>query len=104
MLLDTAESFYMTALINALKEEDDNDEIQRLLLKYINNYEDDGKASLQFNLIESYIQTNNFQEAFNLCKELKETGYYYCSDLKKYKKYFDKLPDYNTYMKTCKEK
>jgi tetratricopeptide (TPR) repeat protein len=102
--LDSTESFYLFALIKELKENDDNDEIQRLLFTRINNYEGDDKAELQYELVTSLIETDNYKEAFVVCKELKETGFYKCNDLRKYKKVFGKLPEYQEYMKNCKDK
>ena len=102
--LDSAESFYILTLTDFLAKQHSYEEAQELLIRKMNNFSDDEKAELQQQLANSYIDTKNYKESFNIARELVETGYLTCTDLRKMRRAYKGLPEYETYIKTCKDK
>jgi pentatricopeptide repeat protein len=78
--------------------------IGELIRAHIGYFTGEDKGELQAELAEAYINTGQYEEAWQVCKELKENGFYNCTDLRKSRKVFGKLPEYQEYMKTCKDK
>ncbi len=102
--LEPTDIFYLKNLADFLIKIGYDGEAQQVLIDKLNEYKSEEKIAVKFLLVNSYIESENFIEAFMLLKEIKEAGYYTCADLRSMKKAFNKLSEYKEYMKNCKDK
>lgn len=102
-LLDSTEAFYLSALGSMMEEEGLYDEIVELLAPRLQNFSDDEKPEMMQLLINAYFALDKMNDAFLLCKELVSMGYMTCNDLRKFRKSFKDLPEYEKFIKFCKD-
>ena len=98
------ELYYFQTLLSTLQEQGKDKEIQSLIESKMKNYDPDEQAELKSKLAASFLRTKKTKEAFSLYKDLVNAGQTKCNELKALKKEFEKLPEYNQFMKTCKDK
>lgn len=101
--LDKEEVFYITSLGDFMEKEGMMEELQEILEERITLFTGEDKGQLQELLANSYLATNDYEKALNICKELLKVGYLKCSDMRKLKKAFKGFTDYEKIMKECKE-
>ncbi len=102
--LDPDEIFFMETLIDHLQEAGKEDLVQSFLPSRINNYHEEERMDLRIMLAASYLKSRKLRQAFLVYKGMIEAGEFSCADLKKLDTEFGKLPEYNQYMKTCKDR
>ena len=98
------ELYYFQSLLDNLEAAGKDKEVQSLLVTRMKNYDEDEQPDLKIRLAASYLKTRMLKESFIVYKGLVEEGNFSCKDLDHLKKEFEKLPEYKTYMKNCKEK
>jgi len=102
--LDPEEPDYIFTFIEFLwKESYGEMEIRELILGKMDNYSDEDKNSLQEQLLDSYLRAGELEKAFNVAVQMHKSGFYTCALMKKLRKFFKKSPEYETYMKDCKD-
>jgi tetratricopeptide (TPR) repeat protein len=101
--LDPTEPFYLYQMINILLEHREYEEIIDLIDLHIHHFEGEDKDGLLEEMMFAYLDTKQYPEALKISIELKGSGYYDCDQLKKLKKAFKKLPEYESYIKNCRD-
>ena len=95
--------YYMQGLINFLEVHGRYGEIEKLVKEKISNYSKEDQPELRNTLALSLLAQNKLREAFKEYKALHESQDISCDELKKLNKYLNKLPEYNQYVKNCKD-
>lgn len=95
--------YYMHGLINFLEVHGRYEEIEKLVKEKISNYSKEDQPELRNTLALSLLAQNKLREAFKEYKALHESQDISCDELKKLNKYLNKLPEYNQYVKNCKD-
>jgi tetratricopeptide (TPR) repeat protein len=98
------EVYYLESLTDHLEEQGKDEQVQSIILAKIKNYDGDDQLDLKITLAASYLKTRKLKESFKIYKELIEAGGFSCKELRNLKSEFDKLPEYNEYIKHCKDK
>lgn len=100
--LDSTDFFYRKELISALIDVENFEEAERLLLE--KKPETDEIDEWRQTLLNVYLYTSQYGKALDVCKELLQSGFYNCTDLQKLKKAFKGQKEYETFLKSCKDK
>ena len=99
--LDPQELAYLESLISVLHEWHSYEEVVELINEHLDTYEGDEKALLRYYLLEAYLMTDEPEKALAVAKEMLQSGHYDCSDLKKMKKVFKSLKEYDELIRNC---
>lgn len=102
--LDSTEMAYVLDFSEFLAKRHANSEIQDLLTSRIPLFKDEEKAQLQEQLANSYLSSGDYQEAYDIARELVAGGYLTCTDMRKMRKAFKDIPGFEEYMKNCRDK
>jgi len=103
MTLVPDDLYYIDDLLELLDDRGRYEEMEEIITQNMSNYSKEDQLELRANLALSYLGQGKLKEAFAGFKLLHESGSVGCSELKQLNKYLKKLPEYNEYMKKCKD-
>ncbi len=101
--LDSTEISYLLNFSEFLSTHGDPAEARDMLHEKLHLFSGQDKAELQQELSNLYLDSGNYEEAFDIVKDLFARGFLTCTDLRKMKKAFKGLPEYEAYLKKCKD-
>lgn len=101
--LDSTDINSLLSFSDFLEGQNEYEEAQQLLSSKLGIFTGGDKAQIQAYLAQLYLYTENYKESFAFVIKLKEGGYYNCSDIKKMKKTYKSLPEFERYLNNCKD-
>jgi tetratricopeptide (TPR) repeat protein len=94
---------YISDLIDFLDQYREYSKMENLIKENMANYSAEDQKSLSAMLGVSYLGQRKLKDAFNEFKKLHSSGAITCAEMKDLNKLLKKFPEYNEYMKNCKD-
>ena len=99
--LDSTDYFYRNELASSLIDVEKYEEAERILLE--KSPDPDELDEWRETLLEVYLNTSKYHEALAVCRELLKSGYYSCDQVRKLKKAFKGMKEYEQLVKECRD-